>query len=632
MATDNTGRSLRTGALLAACAVSAALTATASGKPPASNPRAPVSSLSVRPPNPDLNGDGVVDSQDLMELIRLQRSGALPPQRADINRDGAFNAADLGALIELIDDTRPPNLPDPPAPKFSSRLITGNKLEMTDLENNFFLILPTATRLWLPVNGGPNPSLVTPTIDLIPHPDGCDVVFTFNNTTGEWSGLGKITVAGVRFGHAITGHDFRFDGKPITLNSDNTGIGVSGWFYPGGTYSPVNVLEDGDYKLGVSLIYPVLDYKHQVKIRSKAQFPTGGVAWFTEFTLNANDENKYNPAGDLAPGEVRAYVVAVRAVKGARPWQETLEPYRQYFRSTYGNVRYSRDPRPAQFSALAVDGNHEVDNPYGFAGGYNLRPDLFGFRRWVDRLVDRVDRGYTRIMVSKPTGQFYVNRQNNIPTLFASHWFEGAEFGHAMGDAVDQFKRIPQTGLNLGLWWGRAAQVMPDGWDSFRIENLDPNNPEHVMLGFRELDAAYAAGARTIGLDAFRKMQAWDAIQWLQMMQHRAPGVRFITEPVCGDVVHNFTPAFQVATRPASEASLRVETRHFLADLLNPGHEIWGFIRIDRLADYLGRTPTLEDWIYEAERVASLGYIASVSEPISTTPGMVAAETWRLDE
>jgi hypothetical protein len=375
-----------------------------------------------------------------------------------------------------------------------------------------------------------------------------------------------------------------------------------------------------------------MTFKHQVKIRCKAQFPTdGGVAWFNEFTLNANDENKYNPAGDLAPGETRIYILSVRAERGVNPWQKTIDPYRSYFRSKYGAVRYARNNTPVQVTSLAVDGNHDVENPYSFAGGYNFRPDLFGFGPWVDRLVDRLDRGYTRIMVAKPTGHFFINIQNNIPPLFTSHWVEGADYGHAMGDAIEQFNRIPDVGLKLGLWWGRSAQVMPDGWDTVAIEDLDPNNPEHVALGFREIDLAYAAGARLVGLDAFRRMQAWDANKWLTLMRQRAPAMRFVTEPVCGDVLHNRYPAFQVATRPASEAELRVETRHFLADYLNPGHELWGYIRVDRLEDYRGHEPTLEEWIAEAERIAALGYIVALSEPIDVVPGMIAVDSWLED-
>ncbi len=580
----------------------------------------------------DINADGRVDTLDLMDFLESYRSGA-PLSNADLNRDGAVDAADLGVLLEGFGESFHPTDGEH-QPNFIAALVgDGTKLELTDNATGFKLVDPTATKLWTEVSGSTNPCLVTPSIALVPHTDGCDLVFTYVNNTQEWSGLGKITLAGVRLDEQITGHDFRFDGKPITLNADNSGIGVSGWYYPGGTYSPVNVIEDGPYKMGVSLLYPILNFKHQVRIRCKAQFPSGGgAAWFHEFVLNPEHENKYNPGGDLAPGETRSYILAVRVVKNHRPWQESLEPYRDYFQSRHGAVDYARNNAPAQFTTLAVDGNHDIENPYSFAGGYNFRPDLFGFGPWVDRLVTRADRGYQRIMVSKPTGHFFINIQNNIPPLFTSHWLEGADYGHNMADAFTQFPRIPAAGVNLGLWWGRSAQVMPDGWDTFAIEDLDPNNPEHAALGFREIDAAYAAGARLIGLDAFRRMQAWDALRWIQMMRVRAPAVRFITEPVCGDIVHNRYPAFQVATRPQNEAELRVETRHYLADLLNPGHETWGYARIDRLTDYLGREPTLEDWIAEAERIASLGYIVCLSEPINVLPSMYAVESWHEDQ
>lgn len=507
----------------------------------------------------------------------------------------------------------------------------GTKLEAVDHFANRMLIKATTTPLWQPVAASVRPCLVTPTISLFERQNGCDLVFLFVNATAEWSGLGKITVAGVRFDEQITGHDFRFDGKPITLNADNTGIGVSGWHYPGGTYSPVNVIEDGDYKVGISLIYPVLTYEHQVRIRCKPQFPAGEPAWFTEFILNSEDEARYHADGDLAPGESRLYVVSVRVATDKARWQETLEPYRAYFESKHGGVDYQRNPTPVQFTSLATDSNQSPDNTYGFTEGDSLRPDHNGFGPWMDRFVERGQYGFSRVMISKPTGLFLQNRQNNIPPLFASHWLEGDEYGHAMGDAVEQFNRVPQSGLKLGLWWGRAGQVMPDGWDTSGIERLDPDNPEHVALAFRELDIAYAAGARLFGLDAFREIPAWDAVNWIQKMKQRAPGARFVTEPVCGDVLHNRAPAFQVATRPTVEAALRVETRHFLADFLNPGHELWGYIRDDRLADYIGHEPTVEDWIAEAERVAALGYVPCVSELFHITPGMTAVESWVED-
>jgi hypothetical protein len=49
----------------------------------------------------DVNGDGVVDDNDVSSLIEALYMEA-PPLEADVNRDGAVTAADIPALLELL--------------------------------------------------------------------------------------------------------------------------------------------------------------------------------------------------------------------------------------------------------------------------------------------------------------------------------------------------------------------------------------------------------------------------------------------------------------------------------------------------------------------------------------------------
>lgn len=595
--------------------------------------------FSLRVPG-DFDRDGDVDTDDLMILVNVANSGQTGPAIVlyDLNRDGAVNAADIELFFGLLvggTGTVPGADAGEPGGGggFTPRLVTGNRLEIIDNASQFAVIRPSGTKLWSSGSGGANQAIVAPQIAMIPKPDGADIVYTFHNDTGQISGLGRFSLGGIRFAENIVSHDFRFEGKEFPLQSQNGQINIGGWWYPGGTYSPTLVFEDDPYVLGVSLLYPILDYKHQVRMKAKDKNSTG-FHWEMEFALNPGDEeeNKYSPEGELRPGETRVYIMAVRLARNTAEWTRTLQPYRDYFQSMYGGVDYERDARPVQFTALAVDGNLGWLNPYGFAGGDNLRPDHNGFGPWVDRLVTRVENGYARVMVSKTTGQFIANPQHNIPPLFASHWLEGDEYDHNMGDAIQQFNRIPDAGLNLTFWWGRSSQIIAGGWDTSEIQDFDPDNPEHVELALREFDLGVQAGARYFGLDAFRRMQVWDAVPWLLFLKDRHPGVNFVTEPMCGDIIHNMVPGFQVATRPLSEAHLRVETRHYLADFLNPGHEIWGQIRVDRLADYLGREPTTEDFQEEAARVAALGYIPCISENVPVLPSMVAVESWNADD
>lgn len=579
----------------------------------------------------DLNNDLIVDTTDYARFLDLFPQPFPDNIRADLDRSGTVDTLDLGQMLAALGSTCP-GADTAGAPPFQSDLIDGDHVSLVHVPTGQVIISQNGQDVWQDTGGAMYPAL-EPSVNMIRYGKGFDLVFTYNNTTSEWRSLGKLLVPGIRFGEQIVSHDFRFDGKAIDVRSDNQGISISGWYYPGGMYSPVAVLHDGNMVLGASIQYPILEYKHQVRIKLKARSNTTGFGWDLEFALNptAND-NKYSPDGDLAPGESRVYIVSVRMrTSGFNNWWRVLMPYRNFFNTLYGPVEYQRDNSPVQYNSLAVDGNSGWLNPYAFAGGDNLRPDIHGFGPWVDRLVDRIDRGYSRIMVSKPTGHFFANPQNNIPPMYTSHWLEGGMYDHNMGDAVEQFNRIPGVGLTLGLWQGRSAQVMLDGWDTPGIEELNVNDPEHVAFGLREIDTAYAAGARLIGLDAFRRMQAWDALEWVRTLQDRAPGTKFVTEPVCGDVLHRVVPAFQVATRPLNEADLRVETRHYLADFINPGHELWGHIREDRLEDYLGHEPSDEDFAEEARRVAALGYIPSITRPVAVEPGFFAVESWRLN-
>ena len=599
--------------------------------------------------NPDLNGDGVVDAQDV-KLFNFYMKRGFDPNgpNLDINGDGLVNDNDLIALLQLIgensnaidknDAAPPPGQPVMPV-EMNTRLVDGNKIEMIDAVTGAYVIKPNGQRLWSGSNTSTHPTSVSPTIQMIPVTDGFDVVYTFTNNTGAMAGLGKFTVGGFRFGQIIEAHDFRFDGKPYEIDNRGGPLAPGGWFYPSGQYSPVVVFGEAPYKVSVSLHYPILEYKHQVRLRIAT--PGGaaaqsGLNWSVDINLNPeNNDNKFNPDGDLHPGETRTYVVAVRVVKGGTNWISTLEPYRNYFQALYGGVRYTRDARPVNARSAAQHGNQDSNNPYGFGHG-NLRPDIFGWAPWVDRLVDSVDTGWSRFMLWRPTGLFENHFDMQNPFLFTSHWFEGNNYGHNMGNALQEFPRVGAAGGQLGLWWGSSARVMRE-WNTDQWEPLEVHNPEHQMLAFKELDNAVAAGVRIIGLDAFRRLQPWDAWDWLTMLKRRAPNVTFVTEPPCGDVIHLLAPAFLVATRPANQIQLRLNQPHALADYLVPGHETWGLIRRDRLTSALGKPPTDADVQAEVARVAALGYVPCVGLALDFSEGgegdrFMAAETWNTDD
>jgi hypothetical protein len=163
-------------------------------------------------------------------------------------------------------------------------------------------------------------------------------------------------------------------------------------------------------------------------------------------------------------------------------------------------------------------------------------------------------------MLWAPSGLFRTNTGNNYPFLFMS----GMDNSALVAQTADLLKqRVTDNGIDLGFWWGRSTQVMRE-WDTPDWESLDPDNPDHVQRGFRELDLAVDRGAGTIGLDAFVYMEPWDGYRWIQMMLERHPHLKFVVEPSGADI-HHVLAAIWV------EGLHNVKTPPILQDFRLPG-------------------------------------------------------------
>jgi len=278
-------------------------------------------------------------------------------------------------------------------------------------------------------------------------------------------------------------------------------------------------------------------------------------------------------------------------------WLGGLQPYKDYFRSLYGGVQYKNDKRPIKGYSLADSIAISDKCPYGFSQP-TYRPDLYGFGPISKYIVDKSNNTqYERVMVWQPTGLYKNNHNLNFAFKFTSHWLEGDtnlfshSYGHKMGDAVDSLKKIATPNRQLGFWWGRAGHLMVD-WDTSHYERLNPYNPAHVNIGYKELDLAVKAGATLIGLDNYyTQIPGWDAYVWMKMMRARAPKVQFLTEKWSFDVL------LTVAGMLGKDDNIK--TPFYLADFLVLGNEkqalMWNsFNKEDRDA----RRAQLNGWGY----------------------------------
>lgn len=475
-----------------------------------------------------------------------------------------------------------------------------------------------------------------------------DLVYEFKNTTSRPVTLGRLNVGILALGEEITAYDHGSTSEWRAL--DYRTFQGTAWQYPGHAYSPVMVVMNETHAVGISLLYPVMEYRHDAGVRLHR---VGGVfggppesrGWMVTFDFSdppgVNRYTKLAHPAVLQPGERRTYTVTVRAMKkpdmsgpaaGEQAWLDLLRPYREYFRSNFGAVAYEREREPVLAWELAGAYQADAQNRRGFGGGVN-RPDRVGFAPLAQQIAG-TNIGYGSVMLWAPSGVFTVNQHLNFPSRFTAGWLDQDRLRTAT-DATG-LPAIVRSGKDLGLWWGRAAEHM-DRWEDNESEPLDPSNPGHMSLVRLQLDLARRAGATMIGLDAFTHelMPVWEQVGYLQTLQREYPEMRFITEQMTSDVVHRVAPTFNRAYR--AEAGMRRESDfhrlpvpHYLADYVVPGHETWGYFRYSEIGRIEGQRVDGPRLQRDAERLARNGYrvVMASAVPLSNPGRVLADATW----
>lgn len=398
-------------------------------------------------------------------------------------------------------------------------------------------------------------------------PGGFDVVFEVWNPTKSLQKRPAFNLHGIFMGRFLTYLDARDLGCLVDFelgktNSEPATKTVAYRFNKASTYpnnySPVAVLFNKSFAVGVSLIYSLPESKHWVGFRysnyEHMQELLGHLR--IEVDLYARRQGYMEPRGRplLEPGGSDRYRIAVRFAEPEH-WLDTLEPYRRFFRETYGEVQYEADLRPVYAVGTAQADLPSADNPRGYFPDSRL--DLAGWRPVVERVKRQgIGNGYERVHIWSPSGLYRVGE--NYPPEFMTRWLPKLE------ETLPVLHELRDQDMTLGAWWGRAGQIS-GGWNTGSMWVLDPADPEDVEAAFAELELAEERGFVEIGLDGWRLIPVWDRFAWMKRMQERFPTLRFITEGNDPDIGHVLAPGYcgQDCGPP------------LLANWLNPGHESW---------------------------------------------------------
>ncbi len=512
------------------------------------------------------------------------------------------------------------------------KLVNGDQIEIRDATTNAPIALARGQKLVEFLDPA-----VRLTIQLQSQPTGADVILNFRNTSGTPKGLGMINMGILTLGPTVTYQDMRQTCEPVTADI-STYVGQN-WPYPADMYCPAWVVSNGSYHVGVSLQYPVLVYKHDAMIglsnpKGNSALGEGGPGWAVNFLLSPIGNEgwqKVQYGAEIQPGEQRTYVMSVRVQPKSGQWIRTLTPYRNYFRSLYGGVRYERNPRPVVAMGFSDTSHLSADNPYGFSP--QERPDRRGFTHYASVIKNDLP-GWSSVMVWLPGGVYQTHQTLNFPFQFTSTWLQWPIASSTAFDETTGLASIRKTGKDFGLWWGNSTSVALS-WDPESYEDFDPDNAEHVKRALLELDTAARSGATTIGLDTFNHVHTpiWKSYGWLEAMRLRYPQMRFVTEPSMCDVMHTLAPTFISAWSnvpgPATEEDLYlVKHPNYIADFLLPGHEMWAAFRYNELTQYFGKVPDAARVTADIKRFSDYGYVAVIQHTVDVKTSVVAAKSW----
>lgn len=636
----------------------------------------------------DCDQDGDVDDDDLDLLVAGFAGGpygygdVLTPRQGDVDWDGNLDSDDINIVsthygqslpaIPLIDGV---NL---------DTTLTSKQLKIYDNDTGKYI--KRETSLYDPNRTGWHPPVTDALtqadtnsdgkIDAVPlsdmdfqiineTSDGFDLKVTYHNTDTKTRSMGCISLTGFNFGHEGTS----LDPIPQTGTKQNMflggGTGGAGYDstefnYPGSIYCPCSVFTVDDYTVGISIQYPILEYKHNVTLvtwTTSSNPSSVSATWRVLIQPNQGDVNGYNPDANLAPDESREYVVSLRVHEpsntcdSVNDWMRTIRPYRRYFRSLYGPVRYTRNDEPVAGYGLAlsssVNANHPFDgtgvNPWGFTTGSDFRPDLHGFDPIVNGygsphvdgwFEEDDDTGWTRNMVWAPSGSYDPATTGvsgySFPPQFTSNW------DNCLPSNPDTALAAYGSTHGLGLWWGYSCEYT-SGWNVIPLTDLDTFNPTHTAFSYNELEGAEDVNATYIGLDTY-SLDIWEGYWWLQRIQDDFPSFKYVIEPYNCDLMHTLcgqlNTGHSVASAGLGQEYFRYPEGVPIMDFLNPGHEFWATLHHNWVNTYYhggSGFPSGTEADTEIQRYADLGVIVVYYGEHNDRPTgdeFKAAETW----
>ena len=421
--------------------------------------------------------------------------------------------------------------------------------------------------------------------------NGFDIELNFKNNQKDTASIGELFIGNFKLSQKVfyrnTNYTFYEDSL---LSKNNIQYASSSRVYPSTScYSPITVLRDNNYIVGVSLTYPIEEYKHTANHMFFGNFSdSNNYGWNMVIQINKSTNGQlYRSSGELPPRQNRIYKLHIRVTKVRNideDWKKVIQPYKNYFDIKYRQI-YKLNKNPIIGYVGVNETKITTENPYGYTNtehdknliSHPLRPDIYGFLPTVNYIKSLAEqKNAYRIMIWAPSGLYRKNQTLNYPYQFATNLFKISKSKSLHSrrsqdrSPIKNFKKLSKEIDEMGMWWGHSGQISYS-WDDGILKPFDVNSKRDWKAAFAELDAATSLGVNCLGLDSFNEMDGWDQILWLIEMNKRAQHkIKFVSELYSFDIVHTYA-AFMYA-------DWNSKSKHYLADYLIPNNEKWMLI------------------------------------------------------
>jgi len=205
---------------------------------------------------------------------------------------------------------------------------------------------------------------------------------------------------------------------------------------------------------------------------------------------------QYFVAQTIEPESARTFGFQIR-VSANTDWRHLLQPYKEYFTTLLGPVRYQADPRPI----IQMCANKSVQyitpqNPYGYHDGWMRLDQKEGVQQFCDQLIPLLKSVNGQGVIiwgqqgSEPRGAEYRPDFDVLPPETEANW-------------VTLQARFHDAGLKLGVATRPDSMPIRLDWKSDGLVNLNPDDPGQMEMLWARFKHMIDKGCTLFYMDCF---------------------------------------------------------------------------------------------------------------------------------